>query len=137
MWDELSATRGNWYLWWHRRVTTDAKILAAVAVVSVVVYIGIPRSGNSGESVSGPEPRAASPGVPFVERFDAILRDESVLYDRWKAMNPKEAVDYERYADAVKLGLAPKPPELRTPLGRALMQAASAGADDGIPYSLP
>jgi hypothetical protein len=68
----------------------------------------------------------------FIADIDRVLRADSILYKRWKALNPVEAAEYEEYVELV--GKAPTVawprPVMRTPLGRALTAAASIAAGD-------
>jgi hypothetical protein len=120
--------------WWRNQVPRDAKIvLVVVVVVSLVVWAGVDRGADAGAPVRTPTSHAsAGSGSIFASGFDDVLRRESILYERWQLLNPGEALEYERYADEVKLGLNPTPPELVTPLGRALVAAAQLEASSSV-----
>lgn len=118
-----------WRWWWRHHASFSVKLSLAFVLVCAlgVVYMTATRAEQS-VSVSAASPPSAAP--TFADDFDLPLRNESLLYQRWKTLNPLEAANYEAYADQVKIGLAPEPPVMRTPLGRALVAAARIAADD-------
>jgi hypothetical protein len=65
----------------------------------------------------------------FIADFDRVLRGDSILYRRWKALNPGEAAEYEKYVERAAKSASPLP-VLRTPFGRALIAAASIATGD-------
>ena len=65
----------------------------------------------------------------FIADFDRVLRADSILYKRWKTLNPVEAAEYEKYVEIAAKTAWPRP-VMRTPFGRALIAAASIATGD-------
>jgi hypothetical protein len=121
-----------WAWWWRNRVSFGAKILAATALAILVVSaiaFGSGRIGGGADAdpvVTKPLGRdTREPIEIFLADFDRTLRGDSILYGRWKDLNPVEAAAYEQYVEfATNPHSAWPAPELRTPFGRALVAAA-------------
>ena len=115
-----------WRWWWHQRAPFVLKVVLAVVLCSpMVAYVAL-QAENGSDAARPLAPAADAPVAMFAEDFDDTLRSESILYDRWKKLNPVEAAAYERYADAVRIGIPARPPvAVVTPLGRALVAAAT------------
>lgn len=124
-----------WLWWWHNQVSFGVKMLGLLAVVASSSFVagavatgGIVWRANSEPFASQPLERNTSVEL-FIADFDRVLRADSILYKRWKALNPGEAAAYEKYVEIAAKAAWP-PPVMRTPFGRALIAAASLATGD-------
>lgn len=124
-----------WLWWWHNQVSWGVKMLGLLAFVAAssfavgaMVSGGIFRGANSATFVPQRLDRNMSVEL-FIADFDRVLRADSILYKRWKALNPVEAAEYEEYVERAAQSAWPQP-VMRTPFGRALIAAASIATGD-------
>ena len=116
---------GEWWWWWRNHAPYDVKMFFVVLLIGgLIAAVAITRGGEASGSADSLVSRPSG-SLRTTEDFDATLRSESSLYDRWKRLNPVEAAAFEEYVDALRAGSTARPPTLFTPFGRALVAAAS------------
>jgi hypothetical protein len=120
-----------WAWSWRYRASSDTKLKVVLLAAMIAISAVLVGTGNEDgavaheRAVTRPLEPDARLAVEMFGDLDRTLRSESLLYDRWRRLNPVEAAAYEEYADEVaRQAFSAPAPSLRTPFGRALVAAA-------------